>query len=830
MNNKLFEQLENDLNLNTNEDLQQKLEEVHNKKFVFTFNLISLLLLIVIIYNSISSALLGLPPLGMVAMIDHSGSILMLLERVSLSFVAIVTTIPFFNMLVFDKLGKNLSKTDQKNRADKITGKGKDINETMDGINGILIALAIIAASYFIVQAIMINISFLLIAAASIIAVYLLQKIIHQVVIEYHLGNHGPGNVSGVTGATNVNMLTQLQFSQQPEKTEKAEKTVTIELVETAVKKLSYVSFSTVSNKEVYQSLVTTLYQAQLARALKAHAASDSKDVDNAVNEIKLAAAGPGIYDKLSCIDDKVAESAVYTSYVKLLKNKGDKEGNDKIQDVIRAKHKFRTSMIEYLRYDDPQGLFDTLLNDCTRTEYIFKSGLISELCKNIDTTDEAIKQAILAEIAEEQMLLYSDGISAKLQTKLFKERLAARDELDTEIAKTLGIAVKNKGLAEKVGWWLGNVNALVNGVIIAAVTSNILSSILPALLLGFAVSSPILLYVIMAVAFASGWYASFSITKDAVEDICKNLDHIRHKNQLLQSNQTSYNNLSTGGKLGILLAAIGVGILTGIQVFHMLLPLGLTLAIVSSIFIAGMTVVAGGSLFIKFIDKVLQEQKEKASFLELHFSNENDKQSRVTRAENISYAISIVLGIAATVLIWSNMHIFAFAVLTGMTTFLVAEIFATVIVNKYCVDKPPSNWHIAREVCGKVAIFATALCAMCFFMSTFVTITALVSGNVGIILAIITALCIAYLYSQYVWSAGASPDVYWQKSLPSVQNNAAQAKTADALSKAPDAGPAPGVSDNTNTQQGKTDDNVTQKQGDTSTGKGFSLLGCLGW
>jgi hypothetical protein len=756
MNNKLLESL----SIDKDQDIKADLEKIYNKKFVFIFNIVSLLSFIVIIYNSISSALLGLPPLSSIAMIDHHVAILQFLERVSLGIIAFITTMPFFIMLAIDKIAKYVLVSEQQERQENIA-KNKNITKQMAIIDGILILLAIIAASYFIIQAITVHVSYLFIAGASVAAIYLLEKIIYQLVIGFHLEEHETGHIIMQIKLKDMNILNQfLGLFKTPTKGESEEK-ITKNLIKAAVAKLSYVNFAQIPSAVVSQSLLMHLYEAQLARALKNCA--EGKEY-KAISFNTYSNASPSTFHaNLVLLDDKVTGSPIFITYAELLKNKDSDADKQKILEVIQAKHAFRNHMRSFENKDQLLAKLrdGSILNDQILDPYILANPGLSE----------TILAAFHAEISEEQMLICSD-ISLELQTKLLEERLKARDELDVKIAKTLNINTGNNNHIMRIGFVIGNLNAIINGIIITSVTSNILATILPGLWLGFVISNPITLYTIMAIAFISGWYASYNMTRTAIADICENIDHVHYKKQILNSDNQNYNNLSYTMNCIITLASLGLGVLTGIQVLNMLLPLGFTLAMVSSVFIAIMTVVAGGSLFIKFIDGVCQNQQQKAIFLELHFKEEYDEQNKIMKIENSCYALSIALGLIATALTWHNMHIFAFSVLIGMVTFLVLEIIATIVVNIFCPKQAADIEHIQREICGKVAVFATSLCSMCFFMSTFISITALVAGNIGIILGAITALCIACLYAQYVWAAGASPDVYWPKKLPKIIKN----------------------------------------------------------
>ena len=751
MSNKLFKDLKVNI---TSEDITADLNTIYNKKYVFIFNIISLLSFIVIIYNAISSALLGLPPLGSIAMIDHHVAVLQLLERLSLGIIAFVTTMPFFIMLAIDKIGDYILVSEEGKRQEQIKNN-EAITNQMNIANGILMFLAIVLGSYFISQAIIVHASYLFIACISIAAIHVLQQIIYQLLINHNLA---VSTTSVITSWPQVsyNMLSQILSLSQPQKTV----VTTKELIASAVAKLAHVNFSEISNEAIYQSLFTNLYEAQLARALENCAKRKEYELISFTTYNQEEFEIPSTFhNNLALLDDKVTSSALFIAYAKLLT--GEEHNNATILEVIKAKHLFRNHIRSYT---DQNELLEKLKDGSILKDI----SLDPTILNYSDNLSGIIIAAWNAEIAEEQSLMYDD-ITTELQIKLLADRLKARDELDVTIAKTLNINTNNNNYASITGFVIGNVNALINGIIIAAITSNILATILPGLWLGFIISNPTTLSIIMAVAFISGWYASYSMTKIAIIDICNNIDYVHYKKQILASNEQNYNNLSYGANGTIILAAIGIGILTGIQVFNMLLPLGITLAVISSVFIAIMTVVASGSLFIKFIDKVFADKKQKEIFLELNFNAEYSEQNKLKKIENWCYGSAILLGLIATALAWYNMHIFAFSVLTGMVTFLAFEIVATIIVNMFCPKVPAGIAHIQREICGKVAIFATSLCSMCFFMSTFISITVLVVGNIGIILGAITALCIACLYAQYVWSAGASPDVYWQKKLPKV-------------------------------------------------------------
>ncbi len=748
MSNKLFKDLKGNI---TSEDITADLNTIYNKKYVFIFNIISLLSFIVIIYNAISSALLGLPPLGSIAMIDHHVAVLLLLERLSLGIIAFVTTMPFFIMLAIDKIGDYILVSEEEKRQEQIKNN-EAITNQMNIANGILMFLAIVLGSYFTSQAIIVHASYLFIACISIAAIYVLQQIIYQLLINHNLA---VSTTSVITSWPQVsyNMLLQILSLSQPQKTV----VTTKELIASAVAKLAHVNFSEISNEAIYQSLFTNLYEAQLARALENCAKGKAYELISFTTYNREIPST--FHNNLALLDDKVIRSPLFIAYANLLT--GEEDNNATILEVIKAKHLFRNHIRSYT----DQNKLLTKLKDGS---ILNDRSLDQTILNYSDNLSGIIIAAWEAEIAEEQSLMYGD-ITTELQIKLLSDRLKARDELDVTIAKTLNINTNNNNYASIAGFVIGNVNALINGIIIAAITSNILATILPGLWLGFIISNPTTLSIIMAVAFISGWYASYSMTKIAIIDICNNIDYVHYKKQILASNKQNYNNLSYGANATIILAAIGIGILTGIQVFNMLLPLGITLAVISSVFIAIMTVVASGSLFIKFIDKVFAKKKQKEIFLELNFNAEYSEQNKLKKIENWCYGSAIILGLIATALAWYNMHIFAFSVLTGMVTFLAFEIVATIIVNIFCPEVQADIAHIQREICGKVAIFATSLCSMCFFMSTFISITALVVGNIGIILGAITALCIACLYAQYVWSAGASPDVYWQKKLPKV-------------------------------------------------------------
>lgn len=863
MNNKLFEDLRNKLEYT---NIQQDLEKIHNKRFVFTFTFIGIFLLIVIGYNSLSSALLGLPPLGVIAGIDHQGEILLLLERISLGVIAVAITIPFFSMLAFDKLGANLSENEILEREQAIKKQQADIDKTMSWVTAILVVLTIITVSYIATHAAILGILAIPVSAAIITTAYLLRKMIRHMVTESYLGNNSQGDIKGDHHkSSDIGILAQILaylhklMPEDKQKTKEEAIAETKALVKDSVAKLSHINFQSVSAESVYQSLLTHLYQKQLARTLKRYA----ENSDN-LNDITFGAcyAGnednkPKLYSNLALLDSYIQGKTgqkfnVFQNYKQLIdevnnaKDEDKTAAKEKLLAVIRAKHAFRKSITDSLTSGEGNEVTNALallyyaINSektneafCMIDSYFTTIGLDNYEVNSLfameadkvsdkDKTNKAIVDAIIAELAEEKLLICENNgtfSNPELQAELLKKRLAARDQLDAEIANTLEIDVSATDWASIIGQSIGALNAIVNGVIIAAVTSSILSNILPALILGFAISNPIAIYAIMALAFVSGFYASFTITKDSVVKVCKNIGFVWYQRHILESYK-SYNNLSYTQNTIILLASVGVAILTGLQVMHLLIPFGATLAVASSIFISGMTLIAGASLFARFVDDLEQKKAQKAEFLELNFKNEHEVQKSASQKETIWYCVSVALGLAVTALVWSQMHIFAFAVLTGMGTFLASEILSSLVINNYHGAKKE---YIKREVCGKFAVFSTALCSMCFFISTVIGITALVPGNLGIIIALLTALCIASLYSKFVWAAGASPDNYWPAAFPTIQNESGKAKTAEDFK--PTVTTSPGHTNNNDNDDSP--ENADNKTTSKTTGCGImSLLG----
>jgi len=388
---------------------------------------------------------------------------------------------------------------------------------------------------------------------------------------------------------------------------------------------------------------------------------------------------------------------------------------------------------------------------------------MISEMKENPFSDRELSewsKKAINAEIAEEKRVA-NTSLSREMQLQAMYNRVIARSDAET---KRLQETTHNPQ-----PWWkfaylgnaLGVINAFVNAAINGAVSGKIILLILP-VVFGLSITNPILLYSIVGATCIAGFTSSFLITRQSIVGVFRKIDEENNRTRLIKR---PVKTISTAWWLTpmVAIAASGLGILSGMQVYYILLIYLPGMALAASITVGTISLIAIFALFVDYARASIDKYKKSEDFLQEYFPAEAHKAEAVNTIYRQEMIVSLATGIATGLLLWQwfPQHIVMVSVV-GLASFCATWMLIGTTSNDLYQKKGINRLNMV----AKSGFSITLLYCICLMVAVALGICSipLLSGNmIGTLVALSISTIVASLYFPYVWNSATSPDIMLQ-------------------------------------------------------------------
>jgi hypothetical protein len=509
-------------------------------------------------------------------------------------------------------------------------------------------------------------------------------------------------------------------------------------IIRKAILQLRSIKFVKPSEEELRHALIKTIYAAQLER-FRTQISQGGKLSPCRIEYLKQQYASDSDYytilDHIRSVDSMVMQSPLLQFEAEMLMASKREEQIDKAT-LYQDLHNFR------------QWAVDNAVMISEATTYLSTQG---------DKLSKWSRKAIEAEIAEEKRLDNQKSPIATRQ-KAMLNRCIARS--DAETARLQAIQ------AAKQPWWkfaylgntLGIMNAVVNAIINGAVSGKIILLILP-VVFGLSITNPILLYTIISATCIAGFTSSFLITRQSIVGVFRKIDEKNIRNRLIKK-PLSLATSSWWLTPLVAVAATGLGILSGMQVYYILMIYLPGFALAASLIVGAISFIAIFSLFLDYARASLDQQQKTQDFLEIHFPAESQKAQAAHKIYRQELIASVAASIAIGLLLWQwfPQHIVMVS-LVALASFCATWI----LIGTGSNDLYQKSGINRLNMIAKWGFSITLLYCICLMMAVSLGIYSipLLSGNmVGTLVALSVSTIVAGLYFPYVWNTATSPDI----------------------------------------------------------------------
>ncbi|MEE3003405.1 MAG: hypothetical protein VX335_03540 [Pseudomonadota bacterium] len=726
-----------------------------------------LVFLIIAVANGLTTGFLGFPDIGSIASVDNITNLssgFSITDKVFMMAGTTLMMLPFFKQLFSAKVNEkvnidNSSKRneiieDAESNASSIRGKLKN-SPTLFLIDALGIALicGIFGAT----------ISLLINHGAIILPIMIMSQIVsiilytntktfvrsilkNSLASEHKINKNIKSNDS--EHENNHSILKRYLLNIKINSYKSSFKTKKI--IRESIEELKILQFTQPSKIEIENSLFNSIYNKQISRYRSSIILGAS---DITLNQMQIAHmhsrisdknhALSKLYQKLSGID-KVVEKSPLVRFQQVL----HKEGNsDDLKEVLRVVSAFRAYLID-----------ENIIINQNYNESV--SELLKKLDLKVDENNKFIKDAILAEISEEKQILDLSLSDAQNFTAM-QTRFEERNELELETLLKLENR-GNNGIFAIIGNVIGTLNALVNGAITAAVIGKLIITLIP-IIFGVSISSPLAIYAILGISCIAGFVSSFNITRKSIIKVFAKNDKDLISREILTKSKIKQNNIYL--KLAITIGAIGLGVLSGLQVYSILTAYLASVAFYSAIVVGVTTVFAVYSLFSDYAINSIAKSKAKENFVATYFKNESKKMQSMSNIYMLEFILSLTLGVAVAIGVWAVFpHIVVVSMLGIATTFFSWQLIALTSNDHYKKEK-----ILKLNFISKAGICITLLYTMCLMISVSCGIFSLgifSINSINLLFSIGVGIIVASLYFPFVWNTATSPELNFTHSI----------------------------------------------------------------
>lgn len=697
--------------------------------------------------NGFTSGLMGFPDLNALGHLDGlalNQFWFSVTERVFMMVASGFMMLPFFQQLfksnVYQTYHERSLIRSQQIRKKSPLGQALEKSKNQGGLytaNLFLISGITTIISYIISAVILHHVINIPLIALSFMGIIL----IHQVAI-YGIKRHIKKQVSA---ATLHSFNSTLSYEEATVKVETAiarfvsqKRTETI--IRKAILQLKSIKFAKPSEEELRSALIKTIYAAQLER-FRTQISQGGKLSPCSIEYVKqryaLGSDYHTILDNISSVDSMVMQSPLLKFEAAMLMASKREEKIDKAT-LYQDLQDFRQWAV------DNQSMI---------------SGIKANPFPDRELSEWSEK-AIEAEIAEEKRV-DNTSLSREMRLQAMYNRVIARSDAET---KRLQETTHNPQ-----PWWkfaylgnaLGVINAFVNAAINGAVSGKIILLILP-VVFGLSITNPILLYSIVGATCIAGFTSSFLITRQSIVGVFRKIDEENNRTRLIKR---PVKTISTAWWLTpmVAIAASGLGILSGMQVYYILLIYLPGMALVASVTVGTISLIAIFALFVDYARASIDKYKKAEDFLQEYFPAEAHKAEAVNTIYRQEMIVSLAAGIATGLLLWQwfPQHIVMVSVV-GLASFCATWMLIGTTSNDLYQKKGINRLNMV----AKSGFSITLLYCICLMVAVALGICSipLLSGNmIGTLVALSISTIVASLYFPYVWNSATSPDIMLQ-------------------------------------------------------------------
>lgn len=719
----------------------------------------------VAIANGFTSGLMGFPDLNAIASVDGIASTSFpLVERIFMMTASCLMMLPFFQQLFKSNVYQNYHQRSL-NRMQEIRKNsklGKELEKSQR--QGLLLwadCFCIVIISSIIAYTITAAIIHSAINIPSIALLLVGVLLVHR--IATHLIKRKIKNASNKINLNKKHEQMVLAFASRKR---------TENIIKQAIHKLKLLQFVKPTDEQLIDALKREIYPVQLERYRSQ--VNQKMWLHSSIYYLKSKYDKNDPYHKfilnnIHKLDRFIAASPLLKFEIEMQKGK---DADKKV--IYQSLQHFRQWAIDNKQIIKKDTACETLL-----TEFLQKH--------SADISDEFSKKAIIAEIEEEKSFKSwnpdLEHLETEVQLQAMKNRMIARS--DAETARLEETADHNSSWFKfaHFGNVLGVINALVNAAITGAVSGKIILFILP-IVFGISITNPIIISAIVGAACIAGFSSSFLITRQSIIKVFKKIDDYKMRRRLI-ANPIKKEAMPWWLTPLVALSAIGLGVLSGIQVYYILMIYMPSIAVPAGIFVGAISVVAVFSLFLDYTSALVDKHKKTQAFLQEHFPEEAKKSQVTSAIYRNEIIVSLVVSIAIGVLLWQSfpLHIVMVS-MVSLASFCATWLFIGTTSN----DLYQKDGINTLNLTSKLGFGVTLLYCFCLMVAVTSGINALpfFTGNImGTIAAGSIGLMVAGLYFIYVWNTATAPHNNRQESIINTQTTEAK-QNAPLLSRLP--------------------------------------------
>lgn len=714
--------------------------------------------IVVALINGITTGFLGFPDIGDIASVDNISNLTSGFSLYDKIFMMVSTSLmmwPFFQQIFAGKVYEKVQQDAYNKREEIINDPDNFLRQGIkhskalfiyDIISTIIVTAVIGSALGIAIQYGTALISFFIVVTLVSLSLLkigrdFLKSYVKNNIATEHYKEQKPKDKTKVFLAN-----TQLSRFKSHSKTKS--------IIRQAISEIKFIQHTHPNQEEVYNALFNSIYEVQLQRYRMAILKGNSETTLEHMSITNMARKHTTshlskLYMNLAGIDNIVASSPLLVLQKKIY-DVYEKD-SDKYKNLLKEISSFRASIIN-------KGIV------------IKPETTVTKLVEGI--TDPLLIDAIIAEIEEEKGL-YSKDHDDHFAFKLMQRRFENRNNF--EFNMLLELEQHNEKSAY---FWVGNIigtlNALVNGAITAAVVGKLIMFLFP-ILFGFTISNPITLGIIFASTAIVGFYSSFSLTRKSMVRVFKKMEYEAKKDKVVINSNMKNNNYAL--KTAIIVAAIGLGLLSGLQVYMLLGLYYHTAAIYAGVIVCIASMFAIYSLFTDYANAQIKNLEEKDNFIATYFPKENEKNKVINKVYSWNYALSLIIGVAVATLIHVIYpHIIVCCTLGMFAVFLSGYTINTVTNDQY--KKPNVHKLNMYAKSGACITMLYSGCLMASVASGIFKLSIISFMPANLMFAVAIGLIVAALYFPYVWNTATAPEINFTDTIIDIGKNDNQDKS----------------------------------------------------
>jgi hypothetical protein len=696
---------------------------------------------IIAIVNGLTTGFIGFPDIGDIASVDNISNITSGFSIFDKLFMMISTSFmmwPFFQQIFISKVNDKVNVEIHKKRELIVNNKNNTLRMGLKDSSVLFIydIISIIILSSLIGVSLGVSLKY----GTALISFFIISTLASLVILKYSrelVKTYVKNNIEKKYDSNSndkylLNVKVPLPIKKIMSKYKSDNETKSI--IRSAINELKIIKHSHPTQEEINQALFYSIYHKQLDRV--------------------RAAIGNGTYNyhmSITSLASRNKKSDNYQLYA-ILSKIDEAIDNSELVKVARIIKQAKNN------HDDIKE--DVILNEISQFRAkILKDGtiissreVIIKLLEN-DSSIGIIYELKKAELFEE-LDLYNANLSNKQNYKLMKKRFNDRNNF--ELDKLIANEKREEGY---IFIWFGNIlgglNAIVNGIITAAVVGKLLVILMP-ILIGTTITNPLILWTTFAAVAGVGCYTSFSITRESMIKVFSKIDREIIKDTIVEKTKDDNNRILL--RIAVIIGSMGLATLSGLQVFNILhLYIG-NFALYAAISVATTTLIAVYSLFSDYAEVTLVKKAKNELYIEAFFQNEHNKNNVLNKIYNWNFIISVFIGIAtATTLQMIYPHIVVSCTIGIFSTF-----FSGLVISNTTNDQYKKENINKLNTISKAGLCITLLytgCLMASVSSAIFKLYIISYAPANIFLAITVGLIVAALYFPYVWNTATSTE-----------------------------------------------------------------------